>query len=159
LEPEGCVFCAIAAHWAPADVVYEDVDTIAFMDLHPMREGHTLVIPKRHARDAFDILPEDAAATARTAIRVARAMKRALGCDGVNIFQSNGRAAGQSVFHYHVHVLPRWEADGLIRLNRDPSAQVGDIGEVSQRIARAIDGGTPADRRSQGSELYEHPDR
>jgi histidine triad (HIT) family protein len=139
VDAADCVFCAIAAHKAPATIVYEDSDTIAFLDRYPMREGHTLVIPKRHARDAFEVPPDDAAATARTAIRVASAIRRALGCDGVNIFQSSGRAAGQSVFHYHVHVLPRWEGDGLIRLQRDPSARLGAT-EVASRISRAIDG-------------------
>ena len=137
---EGCAFCAIVAHAAPAHVVYEDSETVAFMDRSPMRDGHTLVIPKRHSRDVFEISPEDATAAMRTALKIARAVKKALGCDGVNIFQSNGCAAGQSVFHFHVHVLPRWDDDGLIQLRRDHSAARGDLAEMSRRIAGAVTG-------------------
>jgi histidine triad (HIT) family protein len=112
--------------------------TISFMDRYPMREGHVLVASRRHWRDAFDISLEDAAACMRTAIRVARATKAALGCDGVNIFQSNGPAAGQTVFHFHIHVLPRWSGDGLIRLNRDYEAQYGDLEGIARRIAKQV---------------------
>lgn len=138
MEPD-CVFCQIVARQAPAHIVYEDAATLAFMDRYPMRSGHTLVVPKRHSRDAFDISPEDAASAMRSAVRVARAVKAALGCDGVNIFQSSGSAAGQTVFHYHVHVLPRWRGDGLIKLQRDHSAQYEDIEALSRSIADSVE--------------------
>ena len=109
-----CIFCAIAEGRAPASVVYEDEQTVAFMDTHPAARGHTLVIPRRHFRNVYDIDPKAAAAVTRTTVRVAKAVRAALQPDGMNIFQSNERAAFQSVFHYHVHIVPRWMGDNLL---------------------------------------------
>lgn len=134
----GCVFCDIVAKRAQAHIVYEDETTLAFMDIMPIHEGHTLVVPKRHAADVFEIDPEDAVATMRTAVKVARAVKAAFGCDGVNIFQSNGPAAGQTVFHFHIHVLPRWAGDRSIALRREYVAGDGDLRQAAERIRRAI---------------------
>lgn len=134
----GCVFCDIIARRAQAHIVYEDEATVAFMDILPVHEGHTLVVPKKHAADVFAIDPEDAAAAMRTAVKVARAVKAAFGCDGVNIFQSNGPAAGQTVFHFHIHVLPRWAGDHTIALRREYVARDGDLQQAAERIRRAI---------------------
>lgn len=134
----GCVFCDIIAGRAQAHIVYEDEATLAFMDIAPIHEGHTLVVPKKHATDVFEIDPEDAAATMRTAVRMARAVKAAFGCDGVNIFQSNGPAAGQSVFHFHMHVLPRWAGDRIIALRREYLAGDGDLRQAAERIRKTI---------------------
>ncbi|MDH7489835.1 MAG: HIT family protein [Anaerolineae bacterium] len=135
----GCVFCDIIARRAPAHIVYEDAATVAFMDIMPIHEGHTLVVPKTHAADAFEIDPEDAAAAMRTAVKVARAVKAAFGCDGVNIFQSNGPAAGQTVFHFHIHVLPRWTGDRSIALRREYFAGDADLQRAAERIRKAIE--------------------
>jgi len=135
----GCVFCDIIARRAPAHIVYEDEGTVAFMDIMPIHEGHTLVVPKAHAADAFEIDPGDAAAAMRAAVKVARAVKAAFGCDGVNIFQSNGPAAGQTVFHFHIHVLPRWAGDRSIALRREYLAGDADLQRAAERIRRAIE--------------------
>ncbi len=135
----GCVFCDIIARRAPAHIVYEDEATVAFMDIMPIHEGHTLVVPKTHAADAFEIDPEEAAAAMRTAVKVARAVKAAFGCDGVNIFQSNGPAAGQTVFHFHIHVLPRWAGDRSIALRREYFAGDADLQRAAERIRKAIE--------------------
>lgn len=134
----GCVFCEIIAKRAPAHIVYEDDATVAFMDIAPIHEGHTLVVPKRHATDVFDIGADDAVAAMRTAVKVARAVKAAFGCDGVNIFQSNGPAAGQTVFHFHMHVLPRWAGDRCIALRREYTAGDRDLQHAAEQIRRAI---------------------
>lgn len=134
----GCVFCDIIARRAAAHIVYEDDATVAFMDIMPIHEGHTLVVPKTHVANVFEIDPEDAAAAMRTAVKVARAVKAAFGCDGVNIFQSNGPAAGQTVFHFHVHVLPRWVGDHSIALRREYVAGDGDLQHAAERIRRAM---------------------
>ncbi len=134
----GCVFCDIIARRAPAHIVYEDDATVAFMDIAPIHEGHTLVVPKTHAADVFEIDPEDAVAAMRTAVKVARAVKAAFGCDGVNIFQSNGPAAGQTVFHFHIHVLPRWAGDRSIALRREYFAGDEDLQQAAERIRRAV---------------------
>jgi histidine triad (HIT) family protein len=113
MEPEDCIFCAIVAGEAPAHVVYDDRETVAFMDINPATEGHVLVVPRRHSRDLFDIPPEDGEAVWRAAHRIAMAARDAFRPDGVNVVQATGRAAFQTVFHFHLHVIPRYEGDGL----------------------------------------------
>lgn len=108
-----CIFCAIAAGEAPARVVHEDERTLAFMDLFPLTRGHSLVIPKAHCDSLIDADPDDAAAIMRTAQLVAQAAMRAYAPDGLNLLQTNGAAAMQTVFHLHVHVLPRYVGDGF----------------------------------------------
>ncbi|MEM9563596.1 MAG: HIT family protein [Actinomycetota bacterium] len=106
-----CIFCAIVAGQAPARVVNEDEHTMAFLDINPITEGHTLVIPKAHAVDLHDITPDDLAATARSAKTVAGLLTERLGSDGVNLLHATGVAAWQTVFHLHIHVLPRVDGD------------------------------------------------
>jgi histidine triad (HIT) family protein len=108
-----CIFCAIIEGKAPAEIVYEDEATVAFMDINPANPGHMLVVPRQHVRDVFGIDEETAAAVMRAAVRVARAIKAALQPDGVNLMQASGPAAFQSVFHFHLHVVPRWWDDSL----------------------------------------------
>ena len=123
-----CIFCKIVAGEIPSTRIYEDETTYAFMDINPGTRGHALVIPKLHAQDLFDVPADVLGDLARTAQRVARAAKAQLGCAGVNLVQSSGAAAFQSVFHIHVHVIPRYEGDGL-RLPWTPKP--GDKGELA----------------------------
>ena len=113
-SPDSCIFCAIVAGQAPAEVVYEDEHALAFLDINPATRGHVLVVSKTHARDIFDITEEDAGNVMRAVVRVARAVDEALHPDGVNLIQANRRAAFQSVFHFHMHVIPRWWDDGIV---------------------------------------------
>lgn len=136
-----CVFCRIVAGREPAHIVYEDEKTLAFLDHLPIQEGHTLVIPKKHARDAWDIEPEQAAAVMRTALKVARALKTAYDCDGVNLFQSSGSAAGQTVFHFHMHVVPRWRGRRVFLLQRGYPSDTVPFGQVAERIRDAMEMG------------------
>ena len=134
----GCIFCAIAKGEAPAEIVYEDQATLAFLDINPATLGHTLVIPKVHVRNIFDLDDETAAAAMRTATRVARGLRTALRPDGMNLMQANERAGFQSVFHFHFHLVPRWVGDGL-RLPWKP--QPGDsqaISETASRIRKVL---------------------
>jgi histidine triad (HIT) family protein len=107
------IFARIIRGEIPCHKVYEDVDTIAFMDVMPQAEGHTLVVPKAAAEDIFTTPPDSVAAAIRTAQRVARAIKMAFSPPGVMIAQLNGPAAGQSVFHLHFHVIPRYTGKDL----------------------------------------------
>jgi histidine triad (HIT) family protein len=109
-----CIFCAIAAKRAPASIVYENQKAIAFLDIHPVVEGHTLVIPKNHCRNVFDIDDESGKAVMHASRVVARALRAAFNADGLTILQSNERAGGQAVFHYHAHLAPRFFNDGLM---------------------------------------------
>src|SRR3954470_2557474 len=108
-----CLFCKIVAGEIPATVIAEDERTVAFMDINPATRGHALVIPRAHARDVHDIATADLQAVAALAQRVAaRAIER-LGADGVNLLNSSGAAAWQTVFHFHLHVIPRYDGDPL----------------------------------------------
>jgi histidine triad (HIT) family protein len=108
-----CVFCKIVAKGIPASVVYEDGETLAFMDLGQVNPGHVLVACKAHADDIYALDDAQAAAVFRTAARVARAVRGAFNPPGLSIYQANGKPAGQTVFHFHLHVLPRHDADGM----------------------------------------------
>lgn len=109
-----CIFCAIAAKRAPAHIIYESEDTLAFLDAHPIVPGHVLVVPKKHFRNLFDFDETSATGLMRAERIVARALRVALKADGITVLQSNERAGGQSVFHYHAHVVPRFLGDGLL---------------------------------------------
>src|SRR6476469_799273 len=102
-----CLFCKIIAGDIPAQIVDQDDKTIAFMDISPATKGHALVVPREHAKDIHEIAPADLAAVHVAAKRLAGRVVERLGADGVSIMQSNGAAAWQTVFHLHVHVIPR----------------------------------------------------
>jgi histidine triad (HIT) family protein len=125
-DPE-CIFCKIVAGELPATIVDEDEDTVAFMDINPATRGHALVIPREHATDLMSVPVEHLEACMRTAQRLAQRMPSALGADGVNLLNSCGPAAWQTVFHFHVHVIPRYENDPL-RLPWVPGP--GDADEI-----------------------------
>ncbi|MGH8874893.1 MAG: HIT family protein [Acidimicrobiia bacterium] len=115
-----CVFCAIVAGESPASVVDEDEAVVAFMDILPVTAGHTLVIPRRHALGLADLEDREGGAMFAVARRVAAALRRSgFRCEGINLFVADGLAAGQEVFHVHLHVLPRFPGDGFgLRIDR-----------------------------------------
>jgi histidine triad (HIT) family protein len=129
---EDCLFCKIAAGEVPAKVVDSDERTISFMDINPATRGHALVIPRRHSRDIHEVDPEDLAACMEAARRLAARARDRLGADGVNILNSCGRAAWQTIFHFHVHVIPRYQDDPL-RLPWRPAP--GDEDEIAAAAA------------------------
>jgi histidine triad (HIT) family protein len=108
-----CLFCKIVAGEIPSLGIDEDDKTLAFMDISPWTHGHALVIPKEHSRNLYDVEPDDLAAVHITAQRVAKRMRDRLGCEGVNTLQSSEPVAMQTIFHTHVHVIPRYSDDGL----------------------------------------------
>jgi histidine triad (HIT) family protein len=112
---DDCVFCRLIGGREPATVVYEDDRVIAFYPLLEGRlaDGHVLVVPKRHAVDLFDIEPAELDTVMRSVRRVAHGMRAALGATGVNVLNASGPNSDQSVFHFHFHVIPRWQGDGL----------------------------------------------
>ena len=108
-----CVFCKIVAGQIPSTRVHEDEHTLAFMDLGQVNPGHVLVAVKKHAPYLYEMDEVQAAAVARTCVKVSKAIQAAFKPEGLSVYQANGKAAGQTVFHYHVHLLPRHEADGM----------------------------------------------
>jgi len=137
-----CVFCAIVAGDAPAIRIYEDAEYLAILDIRPFTRGHTLVIPKRHTVDLTDTPPETLAAMATIGQRIARAARATELADATNIGINDGRAAFQSVFHIHLHVLPRRNGDKLsvargMLLRRDPDREA--TGRVLRDALAEID--------------------
>lgn len=110
---ENCVFCRIARGELPASKVYEDEHTLAIMDIQSVNPGHMLVLVKPHRDNVYTLDDELAGAAMKTAARMARATKAAFGCEGVTLLQANEPAGAQTVFHFHIHVLPRWHGDGM----------------------------------------------
>jgi histidine triad (HIT) family protein len=131
-----CLFCKIVAGDIPSTRIYEDERTVAFMDINPATRGHLLVVPREHTRDLLTIDPEDLAAVAQAAQKLAKTVAERLDADGVNLLNSCGRAAWQTVFHFHVHVIPRYAGDPL-RLPWTP--EPGDRDEIAE-AARALEG-------------------
>jgi histidine triad (HIT) family protein len=128
-----CIFCKIVAGELPAKVVDEDERTVAFMDISPATRGHALVVPRRHWRNLLEIDHDDLQATMVAAQRLASRASERLNADGVNLLNSCGRAAWQTVFHFHVHVIPRYEGDPL-RLPWTPAE--GDEDEIEAAAAQ-----------------------
>lgn len=110
---ESCIFCKIANGEIPSATLYEDEDFRVILDLGPASKGHALILPKEHYRDLYEIPEELAAKAMKTAKKVVTAMKQVLDCDGYNLVQNNGEAAGQTVFHFHMHLIPRYKGDGV----------------------------------------------
>jgi histidine triad (HIT) family protein len=110
---DDCIFCKIIRGELPSYKVYEDEKTIGFLDIRPVNAGHTLVVPKKHSHNIFDIAPEDWAALAEASRVISIAIEKGLGADGVNIAMNNREHAGQVVDHPHLHIIPRFKGDGL----------------------------------------------
>jgi len=129
-----CIFCKILAGELPAQKVDEDEHTVAFLDINPWTRGHAVVVPKRHSRNLYEIDDEDLERTAVAAKRLAIRMRDRLGCDGVNLLNSCEPAAWQTIFHFHVHVIPRYEDDPLQLPVRPQPAEPDELEAVATEI-------------------------
>lgn len=129
-----CVFCKVLRGQLPSTVVFEDEHTLAFLDIAPATDGHTLVIPKTHTDDLLSVSPEDLAAVTRTTQTVARILDDRLSPDGLSVFQSNRDAGWQDVFHLHFHVVPRWADDSLRLPWRSTPASQERTAEVAAQL-------------------------
>ena len=134
------IFSRIINGEIPAAKVYEDDQTLAFLDINPASRGHTLIIPKQELPTLLDLPPELLTAVALTTQRVARAVMAALHPDGLNIVQNNGSAAGQVVMHYHVHIIPRWEGDRAVKHWKPGEASSEELREVAAAISAQMGG-------------------
>lgn len=111
MKKKDCIFCKIANGEIPSSTIYEDEDFRVFLDLNPATRGHALIVPKEHFADLFELDDELAKKAIILAKKLAGHMKQALGCVGFNLVQNNGEAAGQTIFHFHMHLIPRYEND------------------------------------------------
>lgn len=131
---DDCIFCKIANGEIPSATIYEDNDFRAILDISPASKGHALIIPKEHCDNIYEIKADTAAKVFPLASKLAKAMKEALNCDGMNIVQNNGTIAGQTVFHFHTHLIPRYEGDGVNLTWKQHDTQTED----QQLLAEAI---------------------
>ena len=132
------IFSKIVSGEIPSIKVYEDQQTLAFMDISPASRGHTLVICKAEFADLWSIPEETLVAVTRAVQRVALGLRSALKPDGLNVIQNNGAASGQTVFHYHVHLIPRWEGDSAVRLWAPGQADQDELRALAEQIRAAI---------------------
>ena len=135
-----CVFCRIVARQVPATVVHEDQHTLAFMDLGQVNPGHVLVAVKKHAENLYALDEAQAAAVLPAAARVARAIRDAFAPQGLSVYQANGKAAGQTVLHYHVHLVPRHEGDGMALTWPVKNPPREKLEEYAAKIVKALRG-------------------
>ena len=131
---DDCIFCGIVAGEVPAEKVDEDEHTVAFMDLNPRTRGHALVIPRRHTPNLYEIDDDDLRHTAVAARRLARCMRERLRCDGVNVLNAAEPAAWQTVFHFHLHVIPRYHDDPLELPAHPGEASPDELAEVADEL-------------------------
>jgi histidine triad (HIT) family protein len=131
---EDCIFCKIVAGELPSETVQEDQHTVAFMDISPWTRGHALVIPRNHSRNIYEVSDEDLRHTMIAAKQLAMRVKELLRCDGVNVLNASEPAAWQSVFHFHMHVIPRYDDDPLELPVRPRQAEPDELAAVAAEI-------------------------
>jgi histidine triad (HIT) family protein len=134
MPDEDCIFCKIAAGDLPAEIVQEDEHTVAFMDINPWTRGHALVIPRNHSRNVYDAPDEDLEHATTAAKRLALRMRESLGCDGINLLNSSEPAAWQTVFHLHLHVIPRYDDDPLRLPGQPRQPEEGELAQVAAEL-------------------------
>ena len=136
---DGCIFCKIAAGEIPSATVYEDEALRVIADISPANLGHLLIIPKEHAADLTELPAETACKVMLTAKRVVAAMKKGLCPDGVNVLQNNGEAAGQTVMHYHMHIIPRYRGD-QVKIGWEPmQGQPEAVAGAAEKVKKALE--------------------
>jgi histidine triad (HIT) family protein len=133
-----CIFCQIVTKQAPASIIYEDQAVIAFLDIRPLNLGHTQVIPKAHYVDIFEIPSEMLSHVHAVAKRISPAVKIATNSDGISIIQQNGKAAGQDIFHLHVHIVPRFEGQKLPRFSELQMVERPILCEMAEKIKQFL---------------------
>ena len=135
---ENCIFCKIANGEIPSATLYEDEDFRVILDLGPAAKGHSLILPKSHAANIYELPDETAAKATVLAKKMATKLRDGLNCDGFNIVQNNGEIAGQTVFHFHMHLIPRYEGDDVTIGWKEHSTEDIDMEQLRQDIKKAL---------------------
>jgi histidine triad (HIT) family protein len=131
---EDCIFCKIVAGELPSERVQEDEHTVAFMDINPWTRGHALVVPRNHSPNLYEVAEDDLRRTSSAAKRLALRMRERLRCDGVNLLNASEPAAWQTVFHFHMHVIPRYQDDPLKLPVQPQQAEPAELAEVAAEL-------------------------
>lgn len=139
MKKEDCIFCKIAAGEIPSETVYEDEHFRAILDLGPAAKGHTLILPKEHFEDVTVLEEPYMSKVLPLAAKIGAAMKKELGCDGFNLVQNNGEAAGQTVHHFHMHVIPRYASSTAVIASWEPgTASKEELAETADAIKKGL---------------------
>lgn len=140
--PSDCIFCKIVRQEAPAHLVHEDERCLVFMDIFPVADGHTLIIPKAHCDDVFGADPEDLREVVGLSQQVAHALREVVAPEGIAVIQLNGAAAGQTVFHYHMHLIPRNTGDPIGTLHGRKPGDPARLAELAGKLRDALAAGS-----------------
>lgn len=132
---ENCIFCKIANGQIPSSAIYEDDDFKVIMDINPASQGHAIILPKNHAANLFELPQEDASKIMSVAQKCATAMKKTLNYTGINVLQNNGESAGQTVFHLHMHLIPRYD-DDTVNIKWTPNEHPEDPAALAEQIRK-----------------------
>lgn len=134
-----CIFCKIINGELPSATIYENENFKVILDRFPSTLGHVLVLPKQHIENIFEMPEQTAGEIFKLVTKIASIMKKQLNCDGLNIIQNNGTAAGQSVNHFHIHIIPRYKKDGLLALWKATEPTDEQIEQMKQKLSKAFD--------------------
>lgn len=129
-----CIFCSIIGNEISSTTIYEDAVVKVILDISPANKGHAIIIPKKHFKDIFELDEETASHIFAIATKISKAMKKVLNCDGINILQNNGEAAGQTVYHFHMHIIPRYLKDTITISWKTGSYTQGEAEEIAEDI-------------------------
>lgn len=135
MKKDDCIFCKLANGVIPTNSIYEDEDFNVILDMAPAAKGHALILPKEHADNLYELPEETAGKVFVLAKRLAKSMTEKLSCDGFNIVQNNGSVAGQTVFHFHMHLIPRYEADGQAIIWKPQEVSAEELKTVRELLA------------------------
>ncbi|CAA0088499.1 Protein hit [Zhongshania aliphaticivorans] len=137
MAAENCIFCKILSGKAPGHIIYRDDDIMCFLDIAPVSMGHTLIIPVKHHDNIFTLSDSEVTALARQSKRLAPIVKRVTGADGLGVHQLNGRAAGQTVFHYHTHLIPCFHGQSM-QIHGRKAAPQAELADMAERLRAAL---------------------
>ena len=135
---ESCIFCKIVKKQAPSSIIYEDKTVLAFLDIRPLNLGHSLVVPKAHYVDIFDIPENELCNIHKVSKLISPAIMKATKADGISIIQQNGKPAGQDIFHFHVHVVPRFEGQKMPNFNDLKPIEREKLDEMAKKIRQHL---------------------
>ena len=135
---DDCIFCKIAAGKIPSSTIYEDSHFRVFLDINPATKGHCLIVPKEHFDNIYELDAETAGKLFVLATMISRALKKVLKCEGLNVVQNNGLIAGQTVFHFHMHLIPRYENDGLAFIMDQKPGDMDQIQEIRRLLKEEL---------------------
>ena len=138
MKQDDCIFCKIANGDIPSSTVYEDEDFRVILDIAPAAKGHALILHKNHYSNLWELGEKESSRALALAAKISKAQKEALNCDGINVLQNNGTAAGQSVFHFHMHLIPRYENDNVEIPWKTLSYEDGEADQYCSSIQKAM---------------------